>query len=177
MNLKTLNRRAFLKRVGHAGAVGMALPLLGCLPGAKFDKNPVVLMGGPTSAELAFIRDRVRVRPGETITWELQSSGHTATAYHPDTNNAYPSRIPEGATPFDSPLLFNKGDTYAFTFKVEGVYNYFCRPHEGAGMVGIVVVGNPLDGPGLVPPQTELPVAARDHLQELIGWAKKLPKA
>ena len=177
MDLNTLNRRTFLRRVGHAGAAGMALPLLGCLPGAKFDADPVVLMGGPSGAQEAFIQDRLRVRPGTTVTWELQSSGHTAAAYPPDTHNAYPSRIPEGATPFDSPLLFTKGERYAFTFEIEGVYNYFCRPHEGSGMVGVVVVGNPLDGPGLTSPQHELPRAARNALQELISWAKRLPKA
>ena len=33
---------------------------------------------------------------------------------------------------------------------VEGVYDYFCQPHEIAGMVGRVIVGHPT-GPGALP--------------------------
>src|SRR2546422_629038 len=33
---------------------------------------------------------------------------------------------------------------------VEGVYDYFCLPHEAAGMVGRIVVGRP-GGPGALP--------------------------
>lgn len=37
------------------------------------------------------------------------------------------------------------------TFSVTGVYDYFCKPHEMAGMVGRIVVGEPGDGPGTKP--------------------------
>ena len=33
---------------------------------------------------------------------------------------------------------------------MEGVYDYFCLPHEAAGMVGRIVVGRP-GGPGTLP--------------------------
>jgi hypothetical protein len=33
---------------------------------------------------------------------------------------------------------------------VPGVYDYFCAPHEAAGMVGRIVVGKPA-GPGTLP--------------------------
>jgi hypothetical protein len=36
-------------------------------------------------------------------------------------------------------------------FQHEGVYDYFCKPHEAAGMVGRIVVGNPGSGPGTRP--------------------------
>ena len=169
-----LHRRAFLKGLGFLSAFGLALPLLGCQH-EKFDKGLAVALGGP-KGELAFIPDRLRIKPRDTVTWVLQSAGHTATAYHPATNNAFPLRIPEGAAPFDSPLLFEQGKTFQWTFEQEGVYNYYCRPHEGSGMVGIVVVGNSLDGPGLALPQPELSKAAQNKLAELIAWAKKLPK-
>ena len=32
------------------------------------------------------------------------------------------------------------------TFTVEGVYDYYCVPHEHAGMVGRIVVGTPAAG-------------------------------
>ncbi len=180
--VKQSSRRVFLKGLGFLSVSGLALPLVGCQHnkvgggggGAIFDKNPTILMGGESSAVVEFIKDRVRIEAGDTVIWELQSSGHTATAYHPDTNNVFPSRIPDGAVPFDSPLLFTKGDTYEHTFVTEGVYNYYCRPHEGQGMVGIIVVGKALDGPGLEPIQPEISsVVTRRKLEELIEWAKQ----
>ena len=59
-------------------------------------------------------------------------------------------RIPEGATPWDSGFLVNPGDHFDVTFSVDGVYDYYCLPHEEAGMVGRIVVGKPI-GPGALP--------------------------
>jgi len=57
---------------------------------------------------------------------------------------------PEAAAPWDSGFLVKPGDTFEVTFTVEGVYDYFCLPHEAAGMVGRIVVGRP-GGPGALP--------------------------
>lgn len=38
--------------------------------------------------------------------------------------------------------------TFERVFAVPGVYDYFCKPHELAGMAGRIVVGEPGDGPG-----------------------------
>jgi hypothetical protein len=42
------------------------------------------------------------------------------------------------------------GAHFDVTLTVEGVYDYFCMPHEAAGMVGRIVVGRP-SGPGALP--------------------------
>jgi hypothetical protein len=42
------------------------------------------------------------------------------------------------------------GAYFDVTFTVEGVYDYYCLPHEAAGMVGRIVVGQP-SGPGALP--------------------------
>lgn len=59
-------------------------------------------------------------------------------------------RIPEGAAPWDSGFLVNPGDRFEVTFAEEGVYDYVCLRHEGAGMVGRLIVGRP-GGPGTRP--------------------------
>ena len=41
-------------------------------------------------------------------------------------------------------------DHFDVTLTVAGVYDYFCMPHEAAGMVGRVVVGKPA-GAGTLP--------------------------
>ena len=40
---------------------------------------------------------------------------------------------------------------FEHAFTAPGVYDYFCRPHELAGMAGRIVVGDPGDGPGTKP--------------------------
>ena len=59
------------------------------------------------------------------------------------------------AKPWDSGVLLAEDPTRAATFEhvftVQGVYDYFCKPHERAGMVGRIVVGDPGDGPGTKP--------------------------
>jgi len=93
----------------------------------------------------------VHISPGQMIRWVQESGYHSTTAYHPSNSN-HELRIPEGAEPWDSGILQThapeKGSTFEHTFTQEGVYDYFCQPHEAAGMVGRIVVGRPLDGPG-----------------------------
>jgi plastocyanin len=76
------------------------------------------------------------IRPGQTVRWiNAGNNVHTTTAYHPD-NDDHPLRIPERARPWDSGYLINPGDRFELTLTVEGVYDYYCTPHEMAGMVG-----------------------------------------
>lgn len=58
--------------------------------------------------------------------------------------------IPEGAAPWDPGYLVNPGNHVEVTRTVPGVYDYYCHPHEAAGMVGRIIVGIPL-GPGAEP--------------------------
>ncbi len=96
----------------------------------------------------------VHVRPGDTVRWVQISNYHSVAAYHPDNGN-HEMRIPEQATPWNSNVLLGQypaqGSTYEYRFIVEGVYDYFCQPHEAAGMVGRIVVGAPGTGPGTRP--------------------------
>ena len=47
-------------------------------------------------------------------------------------------------------FLVNPGDHFDVTLTVPGVYDYYCMPHEAAGMVGRIVVGSRA-GPGAEP--------------------------
>src|SRR3546814_9323968 len=78
--------------------------------------------------------------------WVNRDTGnaHTATAYHP-ANFDRPRRVPPGADGWDSDYLL-PGEGFALTLTVPGVYDYYCIPHEHAGMVGRIIVGE--HGPG-----------------------------
>ena len=89
------------------------------------------------------------VPTGQTVRWILHHDVHTTTAYHP-ANDQHSLRIPEGAEPWNSGFLLKPGAHFEVTLTIEGVYDYYCLPHEEAGMVGRIVVGQP-SGPGSLP--------------------------
>ena len=89
------------------------------------------------------------VEPGATVRWIVRENVHTTTAYHP-RNDKHSLRIPERAVPWDSGFLVHPGDHFDITLSEPGVYDYYCAPHEAAGMVGRIVVGKPV-GPGAQP--------------------------
>ena len=88
----------------------------------------------------------LHVAPGTTVRWIVRENVHTTTAYHP-RNDHHSLRIPENAAPWDSGFLVRPGARFDVKLTVPGVYDYYCAPHEAAGMVGRIIVGNPL-GPG-----------------------------
>lgn len=96
----------------------------------------------------------VHIAPGDKVRWVQITGFHSVTAYHPSNDN-HELRIPESALPWDSDILLadspKRGATFEHLFTVPGVYDYFCKPHEAAGMVGRIVVGDPGNGPGTKP--------------------------
>lgn len=96
----------------------------------------------------------IHIAPGDTVRWVQMSGFHSITAYHP-RNDRHELRIPESAEPWDSDILLaaypKPGSTFEHVFTVQGVYDYFCKPHEMAGMVGRIVVGDPGHDPAVKP--------------------------
>jgi plastocyanin len=84
----------------------------------------------------------VRLDPGTIVRWILEANVHSTTAYHPE-NGGWARRIPAAAEPWDSGILTEPGQTFERRLDVPGVYDYFCIPHEMAGMVGRIVVRPP----------------------------------
>ena len=139
-------RRDFLAAGGLALA-SLAVPVV--VRAARLVE--IQMRSSPRGEEVWFDPIGVRIEPGQTVRWIMASPGnpHTTTAYHPRNAN-HSLRIPEAAAPWDSGFLVKPGDAFEVTLIVEGVYDYFCLPHEAAGMVGRIVVGRP-SGPGALP--------------------------
>lgn len=128
------------------------------------------------NGELFFDPVGVWVEPGTTIRFVLVSGVHDSQAYHPD-NATELMRIPEGAEPWDSAILTEPGAAFEVTLTAEGVYDYFCAPHERLGMVGRIIVGDPEAAP--TEPLEEIPFEkAREALpsveeimeQGVVNW-------
>jgi plastocyanin len=67
----------------------------------------------------------ITVPVGTTVTWADVSGTHTTTSY-------------DGL--WDTGDRLQVGQSFSYTFDQPGVYRYYCRPHENAGMIGTVLV-------------------------------------
>ena len=146
-----LSRRRYVRSIG-AAAVGVGFA--GC-SGDGGDGGGDGDGGGVTvdmTDELVFDPDSITVSVGDTVTWETVGNvGHSVTAYE--------DRIPDGAAYFASGGFDSEqaardayvpgdteagdvpdGESWSHTFETAGTYEYFCIPHESAGMVGTVEV-------------------------------------
>ncbi|MGH7122192.1 MAG: plastocyanin/azurin family copper-binding protein [Acetobacteraceae bacterium] len=127
------------------GAALFAAPL-----GAFAAGEPVVIrmVSNQSGSYVGFDPIGLLIQPGQRVRWECVANIHTTTAYSPKNAN-HSLRIPKAAEPWNSGYLF-PGKTFEWTFTVPGAYDYFCTPHEMAGMVGRIIVGDPA-GPGTLP--------------------------
>lgn len=113
-----------------------------------------------------FLPHIVHIKKGGKVTWKLENGAHDTNAYHPDNNK--PLRMPEDAEPWSTEIFSEEGRTFEKTFEKEGIYDYFCTPHESVGMIGRVVVGEPdlHNQPAMEEPSGSLPEGARDMMME-----------
>lgn len=127
----------------QAGGGLLAALLLRPVPLLAADTIEIVMQGKPDGSEVWFDPVGILVQPGQTIRWTNRDPGnsHTVTSYDPSLFGR-PRRMPEGVTPWDSDYLL-PDESFSLTLTVPGVYDYYCVPHEHAGMVGRIVVGTP----------------------------------
>ena len=126
-----------------SAAVSPPALLVPAVAARRARRSTIRMRGDARGAHVGFDPVGVRLRPGDTVRWLNVDPGnaHTATAYHP-ANFDRPRRIPAAATPWDSDYLLPE-EGFAVTLTAEGIYDYFCVPHEHAGMVGRLIVGDP----------------------------------
>ncbi len=123
---------------------GLATLILAASPrGRAAVVHDIRMVGDASGAHVGYDPVGLHIAPGETLRWTNADAGnaHTATAYHPK-NGGRPRRIPAAAEPWDSDYLL-PGESFSVTLTAPGVYDFFCTPHEQAGMVGRVIVGDP----------------------------------
>lgn len=88
-----------------------------------FTKNP----DNPKERNV-FVPSLLVVEPGDTVTFIAADKGHNSASGE--------DMIPEGPKPWKGRISMD----IEMTLEKEGVYGYVCTPHEGVGMVGVIVV-------------------------------------
>ena len=76
--------------------------------------------------KMVFSEEIARVNIGDTITWLPTTKGHNVEMI---------------ASPNDMKLKSKNGKEVKVSFEESGIYYYWCTPHKGMGMIGLVVVG------------------------------------
>ena len=77
--------------------------------------------------KMVYSNEIAKVAVGDTITWLPASKGH----------NVEIIAAPEG---FEIPKKSKNSKEVSITFEIPGIYYYWCTPHKGMGMIGLVVV-------------------------------------
>ena len=144
-----VSRRAFVRTAGGltaaAAATGTASAQNESGSGSSGGTTHTVEM----TDGLVFDPDSLTIAPGDTVEWpNVGHVGHSVTFYD--------DGIPEGATYFASGGFSSEeeartgwsngegnvagGESVSHTFETTGTYEYFCIPHENAGMVAEIEV-------------------------------------
>jgi plastocyanin len=76
-----------------------------------------------------FVPDTLTIAPGDTVEWVRSGGSHTVTS----GTSCAPSGL------FNQPLN-STNPVVSITFNGAGVFDYFCIPHCGAGMDGVITV-------------------------------------
>ncbi len=90
-----------------------------------------------------FNPDVIYVQPGEYVKFVNMTSHDTVSINQvplPD-GKVFEGMLPAGAEGWKSGM----GNNITLQLDIEGVYPYVCVPHIGFGMVGVIVVGEPVN--------------------------------
>jgi pseudoazurin len=79
--------------------------------------------------KMVFSEQVARINVGDTITWLPTSKGHNVEMI---------------AAPMKLKFKSKPNKETSMTFETPGIYYYWCTPHKGMGMIGLVVVGDDL---------------------------------
>ena len=108
------------------------LPLIITLlasPALAEDFTIEMLNKDPKGNRMVFSQEVAHVSLGDTVTWVPTSRGHNVEMVASPNNLKYKSKNSKEAK---------------ITFDKPGIYYYWCSPHKGMGMIGLVVVGDDL---------------------------------
>ena len=104
----------------------LAAAMLMSAPALAADMTIEMLNKDADGNKMVYSEEIARVDVGDTITWVPTTKGHNVEMI---------------ASPNDMKLKSKNGKEVQVTFEEPGLYLYWCTPHKGMGMIGLVVVG------------------------------------
>ncbi|MDA7598932.1 plastocyanin/azurin family copper-binding protein [Alphaproteobacteria bacterium] len=104
----------------------LAATLFMSVPAFAADMTIEMLNKDSDGNKMIYSEEIARVDVGDTITWVPTDKGHNVEMI---------------ASPNDMKLKSKNSKEVQVTFEQPGIYYYWCTPHKGMGMIGLVVVG------------------------------------
>lgn len=105
--------------------------------------------------KMVYSQELVHIDAGDTVKWIPTSKGH----------NVEIVAAPEG---FDIPKKSKNGKEVSIEFTVPGIYYYWCTPHKGMGMIGLIVVDGDTSNKDVIAKAKALG-KSKKKLKELLG--------
>ena len=106
-----------------------ALIALFVAPAMAADVTIEMLNKDADGNKMVFSQEIVQIDSGDTVTWVPTSKGHNVEIIASPNGMKYKSKNNKEAK---------------ITFDQPGIYYYWCAPHKGMGMIGLVVVDGDL---------------------------------
>jgi len=106
-----------------------ALLALLSTPSFAADMSIEMLNKDSNGNKMVYSQEIVNIDVGDTVTWLPTSKGHNVEMI---------------ASPNGMKLKSKNGKEVKIAFDTPGIYYYWCTPHKGMGMIGLVVVGSDL---------------------------------
>jgi pseudoazurin len=109
------------------------LLVFACVATASAAEYQVRMLNQGTSGTMQYDPQLLKISPGDTVHFVALDKGHNAQSID--------GMIPAGARPFAGAM----SEDLTVTLTVPGVYGYRCQPHGTLGMVGLIIVGTPVN--------------------------------
>merc|ERR1711992_392295 len=125
------------RRAAMARAAGLAAGLAATTvasPAYAAETKDVKM--GSDSGQLVFVPAKVSICKGDSVKWTNNKGGPHNVVFDEDD---IPSGVSQEAISMDD-QLGEEGETFTMKFEVAGTYEYYCEPHRGAGMNGVLTV-------------------------------------
>ena len=125
------------RRLAMARAAGLAAGLaLSQVNAPGFAAETKTVKMGADNGQLIFSPDEIKICKGDTVTWVNNKGGPHNVVFDEE---AIPSGVSAESISMDT-QLGEEGETFTKTFNIAGEYSYYCEPHRGAGMNGVLIV-------------------------------------
>jgi len=122
-----------------AALVAAAAAAMGAMTSNPASASSIVRIVRMTDG-LQFRPARLTVPRGTRVVWKNSGTvAHTITTIRSKAGTKAHAAVPRGVKVWNSGFVAG-GGVYARTLRTPGVYRYFCIPHEGAGMIGTIIV-------------------------------------
>jgi len=91
---------------------------------------------GTDSGGLQFVPSKITICSGDTVKWTNNKAGPHNVVFDED---AIPAGVDQEKISMED-QLGEEGESFSMSFTEKGTYEFYCDPHRGAGMNGVLVV-------------------------------------